>query len=283
MDKRLVGLKRKNLVSRLEELGSLLVAFSGGVDSTFLLALAHEALGENAVAATSTSILHPLREREEASNFTRKRGILHVLFQSDEMGHPEIVRNGPDRCYHCKKILFQRLFAIAEEKGLKHVAHAANVDDLGDFRPGFKAAQEAGVIAPLIEAQLNKEEIRFLSREMGLPSWDKPAMACLASRIPYGNPITEKKLKMIEDAETFLLKRGIRQVRVRRHGSVARIEVGRSDLEKIIDKATRGAIVERLREIGFDHVSLDLEGFVSGSMNRILKNKEKEPVKESRE
>jgi len=273
MDKDVVVSKKEDLVQYIEELGSLLVAFSGGVDSTFLLALAHETLGEKVVAATSTSILHPLREREEASDFARKRGIPHVLFQSDEMGHQDIVRNGPDRCYHCKKILFQRLFVIAESEGLKHVAHAANVDDLGDYRPGFKAAREAGVIAPLIEAQLNKEEIRFLSKKMDLPTWDKPAMACLASRIPYGSPITEKKLRMIEDAETFLLAQGIKQVRVRHHGPVARIEVGRTDLEKIVDKALRMAIVEYLREIGFAHVSLDLEGFVSGSMNRVLANK----------
>ena len=172
-----------------------------------------------------------------------------------------------------KKILFQKLFAIAEKEGLKYVAHAANVDDLGDYRPGFKAAREAGVIAPLIEVELKKEEIRFLSSEMDLPTWDKPAMACLASRIPYGSPITERKLKMIENAEKFLLKQGVKQVRVRRHGSVARIEVGPSDFDQIAAKNSRKAVVEYFRGLGFDHVTLDLEGFVSGSMNRGLANK----------
>ena len=265
--------KKKQLEGAIASCESLLVAFSGGVDSTFLLAMAHEKLGEKVVAATSTSILHPSREKEEASDFARKRGIRHVLFESDEMDHPDIVRNGPDRCYHCKKILFQKLFAIAEKEGLKYVAHAANVDDLGDYRPGFKAAREAGVIAPLIEVELKKEEIRFLSREMDLPTWDKPAMACLASRIPYGSPITERKLKMIENAETFLLKQGVKQVRVRRHGSVARIEVGPSDFDQIAAKNSRKAVVEYFRGLGFDHVTLDLEGFVSGSMNRGLANK----------
>jgi uncharacterized protein len=273
MDKNVALSKKEKLVQYMKELGSMLVAFSGGVDSTFLLALSHETLGEKVVAATSTSILHPHGERKEARNFTRKRGIPHVLFQSDEMAHPDMVQNGPDRCYHCKKILFQRLFVIAAKEGLKHVAHAANVDDLGDYRPGFKAAKEAGVIAPLIEAQLNKEEIRFLSKEMDLPTWDKPSMACLATRIPYGSPITKKKLKMIEDAETFLMKQGIKQVRVRCHGPVARIEVGTADLEKVVHKATRMAIVKSLRDLGFDHVSLDLEGFVSGSLNRVLAEK----------
>jgi uncharacterized protein len=283
MDKNVVRLKKEQLVEYIEKLGSLLVAFSGGVDSTFLLGLAHEALGEKVVAVTSISKLHPLKEREEASDFTRKRGIRHVLFESDEMNHPDIVRNEPDRCYHCKKSLFQGLDEIAKEEGLQYVAHGANADDLKDFRPGFKAAEEAGVIAPLVEAQLNKEEIRFLSKEMDLPTWDKPSMACLASRIPYGSPITRIKLKMIEDAETFLLKQGIRQVRVRCHGFVARIETDQSSFENIMDDTTRRTIVEALREIGFDHVSLDLEGYVSGSMNRVLANKKqgKELVKES--
>lgn len=276
MDKDVARSKKDQLVQYIEEMGSLAVAFSGGVDSTFLLALAHETLGEKVVAATSTSMLHPLREKDEASDFARKGGIRHVLFESDEMNHPDVIRNGPDRCYHCKKGLFQVLDEIAKGKGLQYVAHGANVDDLKDFRPGFRAAEEAGVIAPLIEAQLSKEEIRFLSKEMGLPTWDKPAMACLATRIPYGSPITERKLKMIEDAETFLMKQGIKHVRVRYHGPVARIEADPSDFNKIMDQEERRAIVEALLEIGFDHVSLDLEGFVSGSLNRVLANKKQE-------
>jgi pyridinium-3,5-biscarboxylic acid mononucleotide sulfurtransferase len=173
-----------------------------------------------------------------------------------------------DRCYHCKKALYKRLLQIAGENSIGHVAHGANVDDLEDYRPGQRAAREAGIIAPLMDADLSKEEIRFLAKEMGLSEWDKPAMACLATRFPYGCPITEKGLGMVEAAEAFLSAQGFRGVRVRHHGPVARVEAASSDIHRIVREETRNAIVERLRKIGFDHVALDLEGYISGKMNR---------------
>jgi uncharacterized protein len=273
IDKEDAASKKENLIHYLEKLDSLLVAFSGGVDSTFLLALSHQTLMDKVVAVTESSTTYPSREREEAVKFTKDRGIEHIVFQADETSIAEFVSNAPDRCYHCKKSLSKNLLNIAKEKGISHVAYAANLDDLSDYRPGMDAAREMGIIAPLVDAHLSKEEIRFLSKEMGLPTWDKPAMACLASRIPYGEPITTKKLKMVEEAEDFLADQGFRQYRVRHHGSVARIEVASSEIKKITGPELRKNIVEKFRQIGFYHIAVDLEGYFSGSMNRVLKNK----------
>jgi pyridinium-3,5-biscarboxylic acid mononucleotide sulfurtransferase len=270
MDTNAAKQKMEDLVHHLAELDSLLVAFSGGVDSAFLLVMARQVLGEKVVGATASSIIHPVRETAEAKDIARKRGIPHIIFSSDELGIPGFVANGPDRCYLCKKSLFEKISEIAREKGIKHVAHGANLDDLADYRPGFRAAKEAGVIAPLIDAQLGKEEIRFLSKEMGLSTWDRPAMPCLATRFPYGSPITEENLKMVEDAESFLVEQGFKVIRVRHHGSVARVEVGRSEIENIMNEWLGKAIVEEFRKIGFEHVALDLEGYVSGSLNRAI-------------
>jgi uncharacterized protein len=270
MDKNAAKQKMENLVHHLADLDSLLVAFSGGVDSAFLLVMSRQVLGEKVVAATASSIIHPVRETEEAKDFARERGISHVVFPSEELSISGFVANGPDRCYLCKQSLFENLFEMAREKRIKHVAHGANLDDLADYRPGFRAAKEAGAIAPLIDAQLGKEEVRFLSREMGLSTWDKPAVSCLATRFPYGSIITEENLKMVEDAESFLMEQGFNVVRVRHHGSVARVEVGRSEMENIMDEGLGKAIVEEFRKIGFEHVALDLEGHVSGSLNRAI-------------
>ena len=270
MDKESVTRKKEDLMRLLRDAGSLLIAFSGGVDSTFLLAVAHETLGEVAVAATAISEIYPAREKNAAVRFIRERGIEHILFRSEETSIAAFLSNGPDRCYHCKKSLFQKLIEIAADRGIKHVAHGANVDDLEDYRPGFRAAKEMGIMAPLLDAGLSKKDIRHLSKEMGLSTWDKAAMACLATRIPYGSPITAEKLKMIEEAEAFLFERGVRQCRVRHHGSVARIEVEGQGLKTIMGNDPRKSIVRKFREIGFLHIAVDLECYVSGSMNRAL-------------
>jgi len=276
IDKRKAREKKKALIRQLEGLDSLVVAFSGGVDSSFLLAVAHQVLGEKVLAGTASSKTYPLTEQEEAVEFTRKRGIPHVVFPSDECSLTQFRFNSPDRCYHCKKSLSGELRTVADKKGIRHIAHAANLDDLGDYRPGLRAASEMGIIAPLVDAKLTKEEIRFLSKEMGLPTWDKPAMACLASRFPYGESITAEKLKMVEEAEAILSEEGFRQCRVRYHGSVARIEVEPSELQRIMQEPLRQRIAEKLRRIGFLHITVDLEGYISGSLNRAL-----EPLKES--
>jgi uncharacterized protein len=270
MDNDNVTRKKERLIHLVRDAGSLLVAFSGGVDSSLLLAMAHEILGNNVVAATAISDIYPVREKEAASRFTRERGIEHIVFNSEEMSLPAFVSNGPDRCYHCKKSLFQKLIQIAGKRGIERVAHGANVDDLEDYRPGLQAAGEMGIMAPLMDAGLRKQDIRFLSKEKGFSEWNKPAMACLATRIPYGSPITAEKLRMIEEAEGFLFERGIRQCRVRHHDSVARVEVESSGLRMIMRDDVREAIVRKFREIGFLHVAVDLEDYVSGSMNREL-------------
>ena len=262
--------KKQALLDNLRALDSILVAFSGGVDSTFLLAAAREALGKKVLAVTAHSIIYPLSEIEEATTFARLQGIEHVLLASEASHLPEFVANPPERCYFCKKYLFGRLKEIAEQRGIRTMAHAANMDDFDDFRPGWKAAVEMGAIAPLVDARLTKEEIRFLSKEMGLPTWDKPSMACLASRVPYGEPITETTLRMIGDAEKAIASHGFTQYRVRHHGPVARIELQVSDMQRIMEPEMRESIVAKLKELGFLYVTLDLEGYVTGSMNRAL-------------
>ena len=273
MDKNTARAKKESLTGRLRKLDSLLVAFSGGVDSAFLLAVAHETIGEKLLAVTASSVIHPIRETENARNFAQRRGIHHVIIHTEELSLREFVSNTPKRCYYCKRNLFKLLFEIAKEKGIKHVAHGANMDDLKDYRPGFRAATEMGVLAPLVDVQLGKSEIRILSKEMGLNTWAKSAMSCLAARIPYKSTITENKLTMVEKAEAFLLKQGFKEVRVRHHGSVARIEVGREDLKSIMDERSIKATVKKFRKIGFTHIAVDLEGYISGKMNRNLNEK----------
>ena len=262
--------KKEILIKNLRQLDSLLIAFSGGVDSTFLLAVAHDVLKDRVTAVTASSATYPLKEQKKSIEFALKNNIKHIITHSDEVDLPEFSSNTPDRCYHCKKLLSLELKKIAEELKIQHIALAVNADDLSDYRPGIRAAGEMGLINPLVDAQLTKEDIRILSKEMGLPTWNKPAMACLASRVPYGERITEEKLKMIEAAEDFLIVNGFLQCRVRHHGSVARIEVNCSDITRITEEKLRKKIIEKFKQIGFLHIALDLEGYTTGSLNRIL-------------
>lgn len=268
-EKRLMQ-KKQHLLSIISEYGSLMVAYSGGVDSTFLLAAANEALKKNLVAITAKSPVHPLRENKAAAAFANRLGVEHIIIESKEMNQPSFRANTKDRCYLCKQYVFGDILKIARDRGIEHVAHGANLDDLEDFRPGFVAANEMGVKAPLVDARLTKKEIRALSKKLNLPTWNKPPMACLATRIPYGTPIKIKDLKMVEQAEDVLFQLGFDSCRVRLHDKVARIEVDLEAFTKMLDQEVRRRIVEKFRAIGFFHVALDLEGYRQGSMNRSL-------------
>jgi uncharacterized protein len=262
--------KRKRLVSILQGLDGLVVAFSGGVDSTFLLAMARQVLGERVIAVTAESPVHPRREIREAVELARLLGVRHRVIASNEMRLPEFVANPPERCYICKNHVLAEVFRVAAELGIRNVAHGVNVDDLGDYRPGLKAAAEMGALAPLLEAGLGKAGIRRLSRNMKLRTWNKPSLACLASRIPYGSPITAQALEMVDEAEDFIRGLGFKTCRVRHHGLVARIELDPRGLKKLMQSPLKADIVNRLRSIGFRHVTVDLEGYVQGSLNRGL-------------
>ena len=262
--------KLKKLQRHLKTLDRVAVAFSGGVDSTFLLMVAHRALAGKTLAITAQSGLFPAREMEEAREFAAAKGIRHIIYEMDEFSITGFAENPKNRCYLCKKSLFTRFRQIADEQGIQHLLEGSNVDDDSDYRPGTQAVRELGALSPLREAGLTKSEIRQLSNEMGLLTWDKPSFACLASRFPYGETITREKLKAIDTSENLLFDLGFRQVRVRHHGNLARIEVNSDEIEKLTSPAICEAIYSGIQQAGFTYVTLDLKGYRTGSMNESL-------------
>ena len=262
--------KLASLEDYLKSLGSLAVGFSGGTDSSFLLAVAKDVLGDRVIAVTAADPSVPEREVNEAEAFCRKRGIKHIICRVDPFKDDGYRHNSPDRCYFCKRGIFTEIKKIADANGIEFVAEGSNMDDVGDYRPGLRAVAELSVKCPLREAGLYKSDIRLLSKAMGLPTWSKPAYACLASRFVYGEEITEEKLRMIDRAEQFLIERGFPEERVRIHGKMARIEVPPEDIPRLAEPGIREEVYNEFRKIGFMFVALDMKGYIMGSMNATI-------------
>ena len=263
--------KTKKIKSLILEMDSALVAFSGGVDSTLVLALAHDVLGKKALAVTAQSASMPDREMKACHQLAKEIGVKHLVVKTEEMSNPNYRANPANRCYHCKTELYSSLKKVAQQENILNILNGTNTDDLGDYRPGLDSAREQGVRSPLVEAGFNKQEVRELSRMMELSIWNKPAMACLSSRIPYGQPVTLEKLAMIEQAEDLLLSLGFTQVRVRHLGTLARIELDKNEMPRYQnDKSVQKAVEEKLRALGFNSVVLDPEGYRMGSLNSAL-------------
>lgn len=264
--------KLELLKSKLKELGRVAIAYSGGVDSNFLLKVASDTLGDEVVAITIHAMMHSNREISECIEYAKEFNIRHIMLDIDDFDLEEFIDNGQERCYHCKKYVFTEIKKIANENNIKYVLDGTNLDDLGDYRPGLKALKELEIISLLKDCELTKDEIRVLSKDMGLKTFNKPAFACLASRIPYGEKITNEKLRIIEKSEEYLMDLGFRQFRVRVHGDIARIEVGNDEIHKFFDRDILENTNNKLREFGFKYVTLDMAGYKMGSMNINIKN-----------
>ncbi len=261
--------KRERLEQLLSRMGGCVIGFSGGVDSTLLFAVAANVLGDRALAVTATSETYPERELNEALSLASSLGGRHRVIVSEELDIPGFTQNPADRCYHCKKELFGKLCKIAVAEGLSVVVDGSNLDDRGDYRPGKQALAELGVRSPLVEAGFTKADIRVLSREMGLPTWDKPPFACLSSRFPYGTEITREKVSQVGRAEESLRELGLRVLRVRHHGDVARIELGPEEFALVVNEL-RDEVIARVKAAGYPYVALDLQGYRIGAMNEVL-------------